>query len=76
MNGAVNPSFVPDEISREENGGDKKDETSIKFTEPVDRGEQRDNWGKGIEFLLSCIALSVGLGKYWQFEPKLCGLID
>lgn len=27
----------------------------------------RDNWGKDIEFLMSCIALSVGLGNVWRF---------
>ncbi|XP_032596745.1 sodium-dependent nutrient amino acid transporter 1 [Drosophila grimshawi] len=27
----------------------------------------RDTWGKGIEFLFSCIALSVGLGNVWRF---------
>ena len=27
----------------------------------------RDEWGKGIEFLLSCIAMSVGLGNVWRF---------
>ncbi|KAL9703118.1 hypothetical protein quinque_006636 [Culex quinquefasciatus] len=27
----------------------------------------RDKWGKDIEFLLSCIALSVGLGNVWRF---------
>lgn len=26
--------------------------------------KERDSWGKGIEFLLSCIAMSVGLGNY------------
>lgn len=29
--------------------------------------EARDSWGKGIEFLLSCIAMSVGLGNIWRF---------
>ncbi|XP_055535859.1 sodium-dependent nutrient amino acid transporter 1-like isoform X2 [Wyeomyia smithii] len=28
---------------------------------------KRDKWGKDIEFLLSCIALSVGLGNVWRF---------
>jgi hypothetical protein len=27
---------------------------------------KRDAWGKEIEFLLSCIAMSVGLGNYWN----------
>ncbi|KAL9914057.1 sodium-dependent nutrient amino acid transporter 1-like [Glossina fuscipes fuscipes] len=28
---------------------------------------ERDTWGKGIECLLSCVALSVGLGNAWRF---------
>ncbi|XP_073811812.1 uncharacterized protein [Musca autumnalis] len=28
---------------------------------------KRDNWGNDIEFLMSCIALSVGLGNVWRF---------
>lgn len=30
-------------------------------------GKGRDQWGKGIEFLMSCIAMSVGLGNVWRF---------
>ncbi|KAH8323332.1 hypothetical protein KR067_005258 [Drosophila pandora] len=29
--------------------------------------EERATWGKGIEFLMSCIAMSVGLGNVWRF---------
>lgn len=28
---------------------------------------ERDNWGNDIEFLMSCIAMSVGLGNVWRF---------
>lgn len=27
---------------------------------------QKDQWGNDIEFLLSCITLSVGLGNVWR----------
>lgn len=27
----------------------------------------REQWGKGVEFLMSCIAMSVGLGNVWRF---------
>ncbi|XP_068243175.1 sodium-dependent nutrient amino acid transporter 1-like [Palaemon carinicauda] len=29
--------------------------------------EQRQQWGRPIEFLLSCVAMSVGLGNVWRF---------
>ncbi|XP_022222627.2 sodium-dependent nutrient amino acid transporter 1 isoform X2 [Drosophila obscura] len=29
--------------------------------------EERATWGKGMEFLMSCIAMSVGLGNVWRF---------
>ncbi|XP_050080322.1 sodium-dependent nutrient amino acid transporter 1-like isoform X2 [Anopheles maculipalpis] len=37
---------------------------------PVQTGDgvaERDQWGKGVEFLMSCIAMSVGLGNVWRF---------
>ncbi|XP_030377442.1 sodium-dependent nutrient amino acid transporter 1 isoform X2 [Scaptodrosophila lebanonensis] len=49
---------------------------SSSFNEPEDaernKGpsggrEERATWGKGIEFLMSCIAMSVGLGNVWRF---------
>ncbi|XP_005188545.1 sodium-dependent nutrient amino acid transporter 1 [Musca domestica] len=36
---------------------------SAEFT----KAPHRDSWGNDIEFLMSCIALSVGLGNVWRF---------
>ncbi|XP_001355135.1 sodium-dependent nutrient amino acid transporter 1 [Drosophila pseudoobscura] len=39
-------------------------------TEKVDAEQQkteRTNWGNGLEFLMSCISVSVGLGNVWRF---------
>lgn len=43
---------------------------SVESTESMmldDSEPQRENWGKSIEFLMSCIAMSVGLGNVWRF---------
>ncbi|XP_017029143.1 sodium-dependent nutrient amino acid transporter 1 [Drosophila kikkawai] len=39
---------------------EKKDEEKQKAGE-------RSNWGNGLEFLMSCISVSVGLGNVWRF---------
>lgn len=28
---------------------------------------ERPNWSNGLEFLMSCISMSVGLGNVWRF---------
>jgi Sodium:neurotransmitter symporter family len=44
---------------------------------PLKQQEQvfvaKDKWEKDIEFLLSCIALSVGLGNVWRFPFTALG---
>lgn len=43
------------------------DEEKPASNEKAPKVKDRDSWGKGIEFLLSCIAMSVGLGNIWRF---------
>ncbi|XP_063709992.1 sodium-dependent nutrient amino acid transporter 1-like isoform X2 [Culicoides brevitarsis] len=47
---------------------EKDVEKKLEDEEEVDETSTgRDTWGKEIEFLLSCIAMSVGLGNVWRF---------
>ncbi|KAI8040572.1 hypothetical protein M5D96_006515 [Drosophila gunungcola] len=39
----------------------------LESSELVPDQKARDNWGSSLEFLMSCIALSVGLGNVWRF---------
>ncbi|XP_062698852.1 sodium-dependent nutrient amino acid transporter 1-like [Aedes albopictus] len=43
-----------------------KNTSSLEKAAPEDE-QLREKWGKKIEFLLSCIALSVGFGNVWRF---------
>lgn len=40
----------------------------MKFVKSIaENGEKRPTWGNGLEFLMSCIAMSIGLGNVWRF---------
>lgn len=41
--------------------------TAAAAAEPSKVQADRGNWGNDIEFLMSCIAMSVGLGNIWRF---------
>jgi len=50
--------------SQTEDDEAKKESTS---NEDIGGGEERQQWSNSTEFLMSCIAMSVGLGNVWRF---------
>lgn len=72
--GIFNSGFDLDEISlRKFNEKDPTDPVEHFPTKDVHEGEGgatekgRPVWGNSIEFLMSCISMSVGLGNVWRF---------
>lgn len=68
----TNPAFVGDDgrngISRQNVEGGRLSNTSNNEEPPKDKTtKERATWGNGLEFLMSCIAMSVGLGNVWRF---------
>ncbi|XP_077293648.1 sodium-dependent nutrient amino acid transporter 1-like [Arctopsyche grandis] len=73
LHGELNPAFVlevhpgpkDDGVTNRANADEKT--VQSEDTESRDDTPKRDQWGKGLEFLMSCIAMSVGLGNIWRF---------
>lgn len=68
MNGHVNQSYINDTFDPAitKNGKEISNEKGQE-TDDLPAAPQRDTWGKSTEFLMSCIAMSVGLGNIWRF---------
>ncbi|XP_053962144.1 sodium-dependent nutrient amino acid transporter 1-like isoform X2 [Anastrepha ludens] len=64
-----NPAFVGDD-GKTSNGHPRLSRNSDEEASLPNKGAKendRATWGKGVEFLFSCIAMSVGLGNVWRF---------
>ncbi|XP_045772165.1 uncharacterized protein LOC123872079 [Maniola jurtina] len=66
VNNAFDPSEPPSSLSAAI-GNEKAGVETIKSANPEDGEPERAMWGNQIEFLMSCIATSVGLGNVWRF---------
>ncbi|XP_043514896.1 sodium-dependent nutrient amino acid transporter 1-like [Frieseomelitta varia] len=64
-NGYTNEAFQMENVYLEQKGTDEKAEKG----DPQDGNTPvaRPEWGGGLEFLMACIAASVGLGNVWRF---------
>ncbi|GAB0087882.1 Sodium:neurotransmitter symporter [Sergentomyia squamirostris] len=83
MTGLDNPTFVDDNISTpggykstyfpqrptkyDPENSQTCDDSLPGSVGKKDQPAERETWGKGVEFLMSCIAMSVGLGNVWRF---------
>lgn len=69
--GKYQQTFPPPPQQQQQQQQNEPQSTQLQVNEGGKDGKkppkERDSWGKGIEFLLSCIAMSVGLGNIWRF---------
>ncbi|XP_060827893.1 sodium-dependent nutrient amino acid transporter 1-like [Bombus pascuorum] len=64
--GHRNPAFAMDETGKTKSH-DGSRESIVRCPETVKETEARSTWDNQIEFLMSCIAISIGFGNIWRF---------
>ncbi|XP_065369350.1 sodium-dependent nutrient amino acid transporter 1-like [Calliphora vicina] len=67
-----NPGFMSSKVDLITINSAESEENIEKTCDSIPNNESqtppsRGHWGSGVEFLMSCIALSVGLGNVWRF---------
>uniref|UniRef100_A0A7G3B050 Transporter n=1 Tax=Lutzomyia longipalpis TaxID=7200 RepID=A0A7G3B050_LUTLO len=67
--GVSNGGFVAstDDLKAKQNGIEITEVRDPGESEAQEGAENRATWGNSIEFLMSCISMSVGLGNIWRF---------
>ncbi|XP_076479591.1 sodium-dependent nutrient amino acid transporter 1 isoform X2 [Bombus vancouverensis nearcticus] len=64
--GHRNPAFSMDETGKTKSHEGPR-ESIVRCPETVKETEARSTWDNQIEFLMSCIAISIGFGNIWRF---------
>ncbi|KAK9300396.1 hypothetical protein QLX08_006927 [Tetragonisca angustula] len=67
--GHRNPAFVGDETGKARSTSEEELKRSTSGRSETTKGteEVRSRWNNEIEFLMSCIAMSIGFGNIWRF---------
>lgn len=65
--GLTNLSFVDEPHNGKAYFFDNSASFDVQVAEPAGKEQTRVTWNNSIEFLMSCIAVSVGFGNIWRF---------